>query len=309
MWKKKPDRSKYSALVSRESEHWSKLSELNRQRISWLHSPTVQRYVAWRVTGSDGLDWFSWIRGKYLQDRIFGPGMCLGCNDGAFDRDIMRAKLCSEFDGYDISEEALERARKEAEREDLPIRYQQADLNHVEFPEKHYALVVTVMTLHHIERLEALFGQVSRSLRPEGIFAINEYVGPTRFQIPDEHIGLINRLLALLPKRLRKRVSDGEVVERIARVRERDLVAVSPFEAIRSAEIVPLLEQYFNIVERRDYGGTILHWLLNYITPNFREEDSEEDRCILSLLCKIEYLLTQAGGLPSEFTVIVARKK
>jgi len=86
-------------------------------------------------------------------------------------------------------------------------------------------------------------------------------------------------------------------------------VAISPFEAVRSADIIPLLYRYFTIVERRDYGGTILHWLLNQIVPNFDEVGSEEDRCILSLLCGIEFLMTQPGAFQSDFTVIIASRK
>jgi len=201
--KKKSHPSGYKSLIEQESEHWAKLSDLSEQRLNWLHSKTVERYVNARVTDNEDLVWFDWIVDKYIRDKIYGPGMNIGCNDGTFDRNIMRAGLCSEFDGYDISKKAIEEAERAAKKEGLRIRSHRADLNHVELIEDHYSLVITAMTLHHIERLEHLFEQVNKSLRPDGLFVINEYVGPNRFQVHESVVQAINRLIPLLPKRLR----------------------------------------------------------------------------------------------------------
>jgi len=302
------DREQYARLAERESRHWAKLAEIGDEGLSWLHSPTIERFVNWRVSGDEKMNWFGWVVGKYVDGRVEGPGISLGCNDGFFDRQIMKARLCTEFDGFDISKEAIKRAREAAHREDLRITYREADLNFLELPEERYALAVAVMTLHHVDRLEALFEALNRALLPRSVFAVNEYVGPTRFQITDRQLEVINHLLTLLPERVRRRGKRKKPMERIERVRVENLVKTSPFEAIRSAEILPLMEKYFTIVERRDYGGSILSWLLNYLIPNFRE-DSPEDRTLLPLLCRIEYILTSECGLPSDFTVVVATKK
>lgn len=302
------DRDEYAKLAERESDHWAKLAEIGEQGLSWLHSPTIEEFVNWRVSGDPKMNWFGWVVGKFSPGRTPGPGISLGCNDGFFDRQIMRAKLCTEFDGFDISRAAVKEAEGEARKEGLAIRYHRADLNFVELPEDRYMMAVAVMTLHHVDRLDALFHQVNRALKPNGIFAFNEYVGPNRFQISDRQLEVINHLLPLLPARLRRRNLDGKILDRIDRVRVEDLVEASPFEAIRSEEILPLAERHFTILERRDYGGSILSWLLNYLVPNFRE-DSEEDRAILALLARVDYFFTECGGMPSDHSVVVATKK
>jgi hypothetical protein len=81
----------------------------------------------------------------------------------------------------------------------------------------------------------------------------------------------------------------------------------NPSEAVRSAEIVPLIRQRFEIVQQTDFGGTILHMLLSDIVGNF-DPESEADVTIVRLLCYLEKTLIAEGVLPSDFTLIVARK-
>ena len=78
-------------------------------------------------------------------------------------------------------------------------------------------------------------------------------------------------------------------------------------EAIRSSEIVPILNNYFQIIERIDYGGTILHLLLQGIIGNF-DASKEDDISILKLLAYFEDLLISEKILSSDFTIIVAKK-
>ena len=81
-----------------------------------------------------------------------------------------------------------------------------------------------------------------------------------------------------------------------------------PSEAIRSADIVSLLPQYFTIVEKKDYGGTILHMLLQYIISNFNP-DNDKDNTILSLLILLEKILIREHVLNSDFAFIITKKE
>lgn len=301
------NRDEYAALAEKESAAWADMSHLDG--ISWLHAKTIDSFVNRRITGRPDVNWFDYTVFKYRLGRgLQGPGMSLGSNDGLFDRQIMQAKLCTRFDGYDISKGAIEAARKAAAAEGLDIDYHCCDLNFAEIPhENYYTLVVAVMALHHVDRLDDLYSKVARSMRPEGIFAFNEYIGPNRFQISDRQLEAINDCMKILPARLRRRSLDGMILERIERVNEKALIAHTPFEAIRSEEIMPLLEKHFTILERHDYGGSILSWLLNYLIPNFNEE-SEEDRAILELLCRVDAMYDRSGE-PSDHTAVIATKK
>lgn len=86
----------------------------------------------------------------------------------------------------------------------------------------------------------------------------------------------------------------------------RSVVAIDPSEAIRSADIVPLLNRYFDIVEYKPMGGSILQFLLADIAGNFQDEDG---RKLLEMLFAIEDTLMAVGDLDSDFAYIVATPK
>ena len=87
-----------------------------------------------------------------------------------------------------------------------------------------------------------------------------------------------------------------------------EINAVDPSEAIRSADILKLLPQYFDILEIRGYGGTLLQPLLNEIAGHF----AEDDPCSMGYLQSffdLEDQLIASGKLPHDCAIIVARRK
>ncbi len=83
-----------------------------------------------------------------------------------------------------------------------------------------------------------------------------------------------------------------------------DVVAASPFESIRSAEIGPLFDKNFRILYRLDLGGTIQHLLYNGIVHNFRPGDPES-RGDHPGDPRAEDALIDFGMLPSDFQLLV----
>ena len=81
--------------------------------------------------------------------------------------------------------------------------------------------------------------------------------------LTDAQIRVINDQLQQIPKDLRRLVSDHtKFKERVVRKSVSYMIVADPSEAVRSSEIVPLLEDYFSILEITGYGGAILHELL-----------------------------------------------
>ncbi len=65
--------------------------------------------------------------------------------------------------GIDISPIALETARRTAQQQSLAIDWQEADLEHIEFPKGHYDLV---LNFDYLQR--SLVGQIKKTLKPGG---------------------------------------------------------------------------------------------------------------------------------------------
>ena len=88
----------------------------------------------------------------------------------------------------------------------------------------------------------------------------------------------------------------------------RSVIADDPSEAIRSEDILNVLQRNFEIVEKRDWGGNLVQFLLHGIAGNFSDEDIESQD-LIRMLFNIEDTLIQCGEFKSDFSYIVARSK
>ena len=100
--------------------------------------------------------------------------------------------------------------------------------------------------------------------------------------------------MAKIPRRYRT-LRSGAVKPYEGRPTVGDVVAASPFESIRSAEIGPLFERYFHVLHRKNLGGTIQHLLYNGIVHNFTPGDPEAE-AILRNVWQTEDDLIDSGG-------------
>src|SRR5262249_34161904 len=131
-------------------------------------------------------------------------------------------------------------------------------------------------------------------------------IGPSRFQWTEAQLRSINDQLRLLPKQLRRRISDRKKIkEQVVRETVGEVIASDPSEAVRSSEIVPLVARYFRLVEVKGYGGAVLHQLLYDVAGNFCDQNPGSlDH--LKRLFALEDELTAAGTVSNDFAVIIA---
>ena len=69
---------------------------------------------------------------------------------------------------------------------------------------------------------------------------------------------------------------------------------------------MPILRYYFDIVDFRPYGGSIMHMLLSGTAGNF-DPDAESDVALIRTIAILEETLEEAGILQADFAAIVAR--
>jgi 2-polyprenyl-3-methyl-5-hydroxy-6-metoxy-1,4-benzoquinol methylase len=226
-------------------------------------------------------------------------GLSLACGNGRAERSLMTQGICEEFDGFDISTEALAEARERAAAEKRRITYQQADLNEIKLAPGRYDLVVTQNCLHHVLRLENLADQIHSALSPSGLLWIHDYIGETQFQHGDKRMAIANKLLSILPARFREDLVNRRVLENV--VRRKPGTLISPFEAIRSAEIMPVFLQRFEVVEKVEFNS-ILH-LVCPVGTRHHYAATEEGRAMFEMMHWLdrlmiqEKILTPCGGI------------
>jgi SAM-dependent methyltransferase len=303
------------STLDKVARWWAQSPEKLHQRdlIAWMEHAYVKKHINLRTTGDESLDWLSYVFQKYFPTPV-ERALSLGCGDGGLERHALDAGAVERFDAYDASSGAIENARKSAETKGLlhRVNYVVVDLNHLRVEAGGYDSVFASMSIHHIHALERVFEEVRGALKESGLFIMNEYIGPTRFQLPPIQIKLINDLLKILPRNFRRVIRDGKPTSDI---KESHLVHPlswfeenDPSEAARSAEILPLLEQFFRIVEFKPYGGTLLQFVLENIVGNF-DERQEKDRAWLDILFYFEGALEDAGAIDSDFALIIAAPK
>jgi ubiquinone/menaquinone biosynthesis C-methylase UbiE len=272
----------------------------------WMDSAIVlETYVQPRITGDARTNWLIGL-GQRLPTPRSGRWLSLGC--GAAGQEIFAAThgLFGSMDAYDASPASVEQARKAAEQQGIgQITFQTADLNRIRLPERTYDVVMMNMSLHHVKQLRPLLTGIRRALKPGGILILNEFVGPRQFQFTDLQLGLVNELLQTLPASLRQDCTTGAPKETYLRLPVEHWNIADPSEAIRSDRILPEVQRQFRVIERIDYGGTILNLLLGHIVHNF-DAANEKDVALIRVLAKFEEALIRHGVLPSDFTVILA---
>lgn len=259
---------------------------------SWLADPRVRDYVNRLVGGAEPmwpLDWFA----RWLEGRRFRRALSIGCGTGALERDLIRRSLCDSVDAFDGSPHSIELARQAAAAEGMSARitYRVADFNAPDLPRNTYDLVLFHQSAHHVAKLERLYRAILGTITRDGLLYLDEYIGPSRDEWDDALIAPHRAWFDDLP----------------AHVRRDDPLPLpiqpdDPSEAIRSSEIVPQLERGFDIVERRDYGGT----LLSVVYPSINLGEAPE-WLVPSMIEEEKRMMRDGSG--SYHTIIVARPR
>jgi SAM-dependent methyltransferase len=296
----------YAAQVEAESRKWAAHLEVEAsgQMLAWLDHPAVQEH--YRLRGAiEGLTWEQWV-----PVALGGPAqrsLDLGCGSGSRSLKIWQAGASRLLEGLDVSAERVaegERSRLDA---GAPGRFWAGDINTVELAPASYDLIFSAHSFHHFLALEHVMAQVARALTPRGLFVLEEFVGPTQFQWTDLQMRLASGLLRMLPERLRI-LPGGAVKHAEGRPTPAEVVAVSPFESIRSAEILPLFESHFEVVQVRKLGGTLQHLLYNGIANNFWPT-TPEGEVAMAAIFEVEDQLIDNACLPSDFMLLVGRAR
>ncbi len=268
----------YKDAAVREGVVWGEVFSNTEMKDVW----EADKVAAMKLRPLRGLSLTRIFRDKNLR---FGSGLSLACGSGRAERDFIRLGICKRFHGIDIAADAVKEATENAGSMD--ITYEVSDLNRVTLRAHAYDLVVTQNCLHHVLELEHLAEQIWRSLRPEGYLWIHDYVGETQFQFSDLRLEIANRILEILPDRYRRDRLRDRILTHITRPSPGALV--SPFEAIRSAEIIPVFSQWFDIDYRHEEGAFMGRVCPQGMRTNYLETD--DGPVIFELLMLIENLL------------------
>lgn len=216
-------------------------------------------------------------------------GLSLACGGGRAERDLLQKRICRRFHGIDVAENALREARQSAKNEHLDITYEQADINSVSLESSKYDLVVTQNCLHHVLKLEYLADEIKASLKPGGTLWIQDYIGETQFQYDEERLQLVNQIKNLLPDHFNQDLLNMRTINQL--VRKKPGTLISPFEAIRSEEIIPIFLERFDVIDKSE-SSSFLDLVCPPGTRGHYTEDSQS-KAIFELMFLFDRLLIE----------------
>jgi SAM-dependent methyltransferase len=282
----------------------------NNFKVYWETLPAVARYQLRLITGDpEILCFFRYI--TMLVEQHLGTGLralAIGALDGPDPPEmaLTTTGLLAEVDVMDVAQGLLLKQSSLAKQRGFSnIHYHRQDMNIVELPMNHYDLVWAIGTVHHIDKLEHLFEQVKRSLKPKGLFLLREYIGPNRIQFSDAQLAICNALLMLLPDKF-KTTSTGRLKTQVNRHCIKRIMRFDPSESVRSADIIKTFLDSFPNAEIRYTGGSILHPLLQDIANNF--EGDPEGEAVLDLLITLDEMQVKNNTMPSDYVFCMAEK-
>lgn len=276
---------------------------------------TLASVLYWELYGNQCLSnsgneygWLSWLKRVYGTPRSRHV-LELGSGNGDLLLDLNRMGFAERFTGIDLSGAAIKVARDKAEQAGVKnITFIEGDLNDIQLENSSFDTVVAQMCIHHVEKLESLFEQVAQALVPGGVFAINDYVGPTRWQFTRMQLCLTNILLFFLPRRLKASYPEGKLKAKVRRPTVQQVAEMDPSEAVRSEEIIRLFGHYFTVEHSIDYGGSVSSLVLNRIIGNFRVDDPQSLRWFKFVL-SVDHWARRSGIVPVINVVLAGRSR
>ena len=174
------------------AEHWGedareKAESEDWQGLYWQSYILTAQHINRDISGDPAVDWLTFTKQRFFP-KAAELALSLGCGYGIVERDGYRARDRTPLRGLrHLARGGRGRGGRSREgRHRRPDRLRAADLNTIELEPGRYDAVFVAQTLHHIEALEHLLDQIHGSLTEDGLFVVNEYVGPRRFQFPDD---------------------------------------------------------------------------------------------------------------------------
>jgi SAM-dependent methyltransferase len=244
---------------------------------------------------------------KYL-GQCWERGISICSGSGEFERSVIDNGLCRNIDAYEISEKRVQEGIAETVKGGYAISFFQEDVNQAVFKPNHYDVFFSWSALHHIENLEKVIENARKCLKKDGILVAQEYIGPDRFQWTEKQLAILNQVFKKLPEHLRTDPITGNVREEISRPSINHMKNTDPSEAVRSSEIIPVLQKYFDIKTLKYFGGAVFHPLFDEIMLNFDHENKTEV-ALVEMILLLEQVLTEVKILKNDYAIIIAEPK
>ncbi len=296
----RPGTRAYRRHVREELKHFGEVhSEEDNQTVgqenlfepappAWDEIHTLAKALIRQQTGND-------VDGHVISRLWARPKvrlLSLGSGPGGVELGFARQAPESDIVCMDLNPNLLRLGEERAQAENLPVRFEPADLNSVTLPADAFDIVFCHASLHHLIELESIIEQIKRTLRPGGELIVVDVITRHGYRMWPETRKVVRDLWSTLPERYRVNHTayPRKAVDR--RIWEAD-TRPSSMECIRSEDILPLLYANFETEAFVPYFSISRRFFDTMYGPNY-DLSRPLDRAILDWIWEIdrEYLRT-----------------
>ncbi len=279
-------------------------------RSRWWMSPTIVRHINRIVCGEDidGVSaGFHRMLKQHLPTGMARKAVSVGCGTAQKEISLVEMGLVDSFHLYEISKARIDIGRQNIDRRGLSNRI---TFHHEDAFEacqaRDFDLVYWNNALHHMmDTRQAVQWSFDR-LGQTGLFAMDDFVGPSRFQWTDRMLEFGTLIRAWMSDHHLSHPTDE--TKTIPRVVKRPSIAkmikADPSEAADSANIIPAIKSVFPESQVTATGGTLYHTALNDILANL---DPVRDRALLFSILATDHALALEGE--TQYAVAFAWKR
>jgi 2-polyprenyl-3-methyl-5-hydroxy-6-metoxy-1,4-benzoquinol methylase len=251
-------------------------SDLDRPPQQWWDIPEMHRRWNTFASGDPDVSFPQHVARTWLAGRPGLRALSLGSGTGERETAWARTGAFEQITGIDLAPGPVEYATAKAKEFGLEkvLSYRVADFREVLSAHERFDVVLGLHSLHHFDHIDETMRLIAGLIAEDGLLVFDEFVGPTKFQWPAAQLRAANALLAALPPE-RRVDHEGRVKRRVNRPSLLSMRLDDPSEAIEAADLLPALRRWFDVLEERPYGGTLLHIALSGIAQNFTGDDTE----------------------------------
>ena len=236
--------------------------------------------------------------------------LALGSGMAFTEEHLLREGYAQHITAYEMSATAVERARVRLAEAGLAARIELrcADALEDDLPSAAFDAVFVQAAIHHFYKIDEMFALMHRVLKPGGLLVFDEYIGPDLHVWDPLVVQLLDEMNACLAPSYRWDWHVNAVREEGPKPSREWMLQHDPSEGVHASRILPLTYQWFDVIDRADYGGTLVRPFFSGLLRNFDWSDPK-DQTVARLIVLVEQLLTRHGVLPHYQTSIVAKRR
>jgi SAM-dependent methyltransferase len=285
-------------LQKRATEYWSQ-PQTAPPRTRWWQSRTIVRHINKRicgleVDGTEGGD--IELIGQISRREMLRRAVSIGCGNAHHELKLLASGVVGHFVVYENAEPRVEEARHKAIQLGLSGRIEVRTTDAFKDPVgEGYDLVYWKDALHHMFDVPAAVAWSHAVLRPNGLFYMNDFVGPSRMQYTARQLDLAERARASLSARCLvdpHNPAGPPLPLRRVRPKIEAMLSTDPSECADSERILSAVTQWFPGATVKPTGGVVYGLALSDVLANL---DEESDGALIKAMMLADDLCIEAG--------------